>query len=107
MHIHNLPPEMLLEILFYLPVESLCALESVSRHFRALITENVNKIYKPIAITHQFASQGAVQRGLKAALRDALKTLGPTKSLQDMDDWKQFCEWDPGLNEREADFLSR
>ncbi|KAG8972860.1 hypothetical protein FRC05_009499 [Tulasnella sp. 425] len=83
---------MLLQILLYLPVESLCALESVSRHFRALITENVNKIYKPIAITHQFASQSAVQHGLKAALRDTLKALGPSKLLQDVDDWKQFCK---------------
>ncbi|KAG8972861.1 hypothetical protein FRC05_009500 [Tulasnella sp. 425] len=92
MHIHSLPAETLLQILSDLPIQSICAFEGVSRTFYKFVGKNVDAIYKVAAVMHQFAPQRVAGHGPQAALKETLKAAGPTKWLNDVYDWKQFCK---------------
>lgn len=99
MHIYNLPTKTLLQILSDLPIQSICAFEGVSRTFNKFVGKNVDAIYKVAAVMHQFAPQSVARHEPQAALKETLKASGPTKWLNDVHDWRQFCEWDFGLGE--------
>ncbi|KIO28981.1 hypothetical protein M407DRAFT_21886 [Tulasnella calospora MUT 4182] len=92
MHIHTLPVETLLQIIGYLPIQTICTLESVSQTFHKLVKRNLNAIYQVAARLHQFAPQNALTCGPQAALKAAVATLGPNKWLHEIRDWKQFCK---------------
>ncbi|KAG9047633.1 hypothetical protein FS837_001826 [Tulasnella sp. UAMH 9824] len=92
MHIHELPVETLLQIIGYLPIQSICVLEYVSQTFHELIKVNLNAIYERGAILHRFAPQNTAQCGSQDALKCAMANLGPKNWLHGIDDWKQFCK---------------
>ncbi|KAG8894876.1 hypothetical protein FRC00_008340, partial [Tulasnella sp. 408] len=93
MHIHALPVETLLHIIGYLPIQSICVLESVSQTFHEFIKVNLNAIYERGAILHQFAPKNTTQCGSQEALKSAMANLGPKTWLNGIDDWKEFCGW--------------
>jgi len=88
----QLPPELLLYILSYLPIRNIHTVQAVSTSFNTLIKENVNQVYRSAASLHQLAGGQALPQGdpisaLKHITRHYFSTW-----MDGVEDWKSFCE---------------
>lgn len=85
MELNEFPPEILLTILQYLPLQSLRAMMLLSRDWRNFISSNSPLIYRNAAFLHRFISNPAV------SLVEAKVAHSPTV-VNGVDDWYTFCE---------------
>ena len=88
----QLPPELLLHILSYLPIRTIHAVQALSTAFNTVIHENANQVYRSAALLHQFVG-GQMLKGnfvcdLKHATRHCFSTW-----MDDVEDWRSFCEY--------------
>jgi hypothetical protein len=83
--LHILPVEGILEVLSYLPVQSLWALQLVSRDWETFVKTNQTTIYKNAALLHGFLASSDVTS------MDELQTLFTVRSFTEVHDWKSFC----------------
>ena len=89
-----LPVEVLLEVLRYLPVPSLCSLFTLSHQWYDLLSANQPSIFHNAAILHGYIQPGCLR------IEDALAqyTGNPWKGSTD---WKDFCKSDSSLTHQE------
>jgi hypothetical protein len=80
-----LPPEGILEILSYLPVQTLRTLQLISRDWEIFIKTNQASIYKKASLLHGFLPSSDF-----ASVSD-LQSIYPTRSLTGVDNWRDFC----------------
>ena len=83
--LENLPAELVLRILAYLPVQSLRALRLTSRSWHTFFTDNESTIYHHAALLHRFIDS------INTLLPKA-KELHPLTFLQDVPNWYEYCE---------------
>jgi F-box-like len=80
-----LPVEKVLEILEYLPVQTLHSLLLVSRDWEIFIQENETSIYRKAALLHGFLPSSDF-----TSVSD-LGSIFPARTLAGVHDWKGFC----------------
>lgn len=83
--LENLPPELVLRILSYLPVQALRALRLTSRGWNIFFLKNESTIYHHAALLHRFIDS------IHTLLSEA-KEAHPLAFLQDVPDWYEYCE---------------
>ncbi|KAI0753064.1 hypothetical protein C8Q80DRAFT_1267504 [Daedaleopsis nitida] len=82
--LENLPTELVLRILAYLPLQSLRALRLASRTWNTFFVDNESSIYHHAALLHRFIDS------IHTLLPQA-KDAHPLKFLQDAPDWLTYC----------------
>ena len=80
----ELPPELVLHILQYLPLPSLQAVSQISSEWHNFCQRNQSTIYHQAALLHQFISS------LDVTLSEA-KSSFPARSIEETPDWRSFC----------------
>ena len=85
MELNNFPPELLLTILQYLPLQSLRAMMLLSQDWQSFISSNKPIIYRNAAFLHCFIQNST------ASLADAKIAYSPSV-VNGVDDWYTFCE---------------
>ncbi|KAJ7492108.1 hypothetical protein FB451DRAFT_1217016 [Mycena latifolia] len=93
----QLPVELVISILKYLPLSTLSRLLCVSREWNNFVEENQSILYRNAAVLHGFTPSDstsivysdleAIQSGLATQNRTALSR----RSLAGVSDWKSFC----------------
>jgi len=84
--LRRLPVELVLEILSYLPVQSLHSFQSTSQHWNQVVRQNQSCLYHNVAVLHRFIP----------STQSTLSDLSLTQSqrlLGNCDDWKTFCAY--------------
>ncbi|KAH6911204.1 hypothetical protein BKA70DRAFT_1560335 [Coprinopsis sp. MPI-PUGE-AT-0042] len=87
-----LPPELLLQILSYLPIPSISALQITSKGFHNLITENVETVYREAALVHRLTPSQIDMKLAIENLEGYLARWYSKPSLEDGISWKSFCQ---------------
>ncbi|CAL1711315.1 unnamed protein product [Somion occarium] len=82
--LNSLPPELLLNILQYLPVQCLNGMMKLSREWRTFFTANEAAIYRNAALVHHFVPS------IDISLEDA-KCLYAGHLLENVGNWRSFC----------------
>ena len=90
-NMEQLPPELLLHILSYLPIRNLHDVQALNSSFNTLIKENNNQVYRSAASLHQFVDKKVLERDPIHALKDISRHYFSTW-MDDVEDWKSFCE---------------
>lgn len=80
-----LPVELFLNVLQYLPLQSLYSLRLVSRSLNTIIFANASTIYHHAALLHDYVSS------IDVTLADA-KAGNPAYTVGDVDSWETFCK---------------
>jgi len=83
--LYALPAEAILEILSYLPVQTLRAFQLVSRDWESFIRTNESFVYKKAAFIHRFLPSS------NFISVSELQSVYPIRSLSRVHDWKSFC----------------
>ena len=83
----KLPPENVLEILSYLPVQSLRELQLISRDWRSFISTNESIVYKKAALLH-----GYLLSPNSTSVSD-LRSVDSRRSLETVHGWRDLCEF--------------
>ena len=83
--LHILSTELSLSVLSYLPLQTLCSLPAVSRHWFNLISANQSTIFHGAAVLHGYAQPGTI------LLEDALSVYKGSP-WDGTTDWKDFCK---------------
>ena len=83
--LENLPTELILKILAYLPLQSLRALRLISKASEAFFIDNQSSIYHHAAFLHRFIDS-------THTLLPEAKQLHTLNFLQDVPDWYDYCE---------------
>jgi len=87
----QLPPELLLHVLSYLPIGTIHVVQTLNTSFNTLITENVNQVYRSAAYFHQFTDGQALEGDPVPALKHATRHYFSTW-MDEVIDWRTFCE---------------
>jgi len=87
----QLPPELLLHILSYLPIKTIHVVQLLKTSFNTIIRENANSVYRAAASLHQFVS-GQVPKGDPVIALNHINIHYFSTWMDDVDDWKSFCE---------------
>ncbi|KAF8060699.1 hypothetical protein FPV67DRAFT_1511167 [Lyophyllum atratum] len=80
----NLPPELALSILAYLPLNSLAILPLVCRNWQKFIGIHANPIYHKAALLHRYISSMAI------SLEDTIRSYSQ-RSVGSVSSWKDLC----------------
>lgn len=80
----DLPAELGLEILSFLPLSSLSSIQRVSHHWRELFNKNENVIYHNAAVYHRYIRSSGVP------IEEA-RAMHSERALGSVLDWKGFC----------------
>jgi hypothetical protein len=80
-----LPVEIALQVLSYLPLQTLRILQLVSRRWRTFIQHNESAVYRHAALLHGFLPSSSVTS------ISELPTVFPVRSVAGVGDWKNFC----------------
>jgi hypothetical protein len=59
MHLDKIPVETVLQVFSYLRMRDVLVFHQVSKHYDALLRENVSEVYRGIAIHHEIADSNA------------------------------------------------
>ncbi len=91
MTLDGLPEELLLQILSYLPVQSLAAVERLNHLVYSLVRDHANLLYQSAACRHSFVKATEyLNLPLEIGLAKVSGT-GVTKWLEDCKSWKDVC----------------
>ncbi|KAI0079285.1 hypothetical protein K474DRAFT_683461 [Panus rudis PR-1116 ss-1] len=81
----DLPPELLLHILQFIPLPSLLRVSALSHEWRRFFIEHESTIFRNAAIKHNFARPEVIHV-------DEARRAYAAKFLRDVQDWKTFCK---------------
>lgn len=82
----DLPPELILSVLVYLPLQSLHALRRLSREWHDWFDRNNEYIYQQAAFRHNFIPSAYTTLG------DAVEHTKHLLSRWAIENWRAFCE---------------
>ncbi|KZT25603.1 hypothetical protein NEOLEDRAFT_1178380 [Neolentinus lepideus HHB14362 ss-1] len=86
--LQSLPPELVLETLYYLPLQSLRSLQVTCKAWLEFIRANEGLIYHKAAVLHCFASPGSCSTDWDLF---RAKTVFASHYVRDVITWKGFC----------------
>ena len=84
--LQDLPAELLLRVLAFLPVQALRSLRLASRAWNVFFFENESTIYHHAAVLHRFIDS------IDTLLPEAKAARKHLTFLQDVPDWYHYCE---------------
>ena len=82
-----IPVELLLQIIQYLPVQSLHRFARTAKFVRRIITDNEVLVYRQAAVLHGYVDDVADIHPPSA------QTKNPTYPFANATSWKQYCAW--------------
>ena len=80
----NLPTELTLNILSYLPLDSLGRLNSVCKSWSGFCAQHENTIYRNAACLHTYIPR-------PMTMLDNLTSMYSQRALEDVETWKDLC----------------
>ena len=87
--LETVPVELLLQIIRYLPLQSLHRFARTSKFFKRIIAENEVLVYRQAAVLHGYVDNVANVDPPNA------QTKNPTYPFAHATSWKQYCAWQP------------
>lgn len=87
--LQRLPPELVIHVLSYLHLGTLCALHQVSHQWDNFLSANANVIYYSTAVNHNFVN---LPEESPSSLNNALERL-EDKLWRGVTSWREFCEY--------------
>jgi len=87
----QLPLELVLQIISYLPIRTIHVVQALSTLFNSIIKENANQVYRSAAFLHKFVGGQALKGNPVSALKHATRHYLSTW-MDDVEDWRSFCK---------------
>ncbi|KAG8910903.1 hypothetical protein FRC01_006059 [Tulasnella sp. 417] len=91
MSIDTLPPEILIRILYYLPLQDIASFNLASKFCHDVVSTNETTVYQAAAMLHDFIGSPGPQSH-STLLMDSVHQPDATGWLENVTSWKEFCK---------------
>ncbi|KAG9043937.1 hypothetical protein FS837_008957 [Tulasnella sp. UAMH 9824] len=91
MSIDGLPPEILIRILYYLPLQDITSFNLACKFLHDVVSTNESAIYQAAATLHDF-TESSGPRSQSTLLMDLVHRPDATGWLESVTSWKEFCK---------------
>ncbi|KAG9018288.1 hypothetical protein FRB90_011618 [Tulasnella sp. 427] len=92
MFLDELPPELILRILTYTPLQGIRSFDLTSNFCHSIVISNESVIYLAAAVLHGFTRPPLNQQALSALLAELISQPDALGWLDDVTNWKEFCK---------------